>query len=425
MKTRRREGSMVKVKRLLILLNVGMAFLCLTALAILKERVTSSSHSRELVEYHVPLREDLVALRPQVSSTRPISLRKIGNPATLPQPSERDSASLSQPQDSAMFSEFLRVQLVPTSSLKPRASAMLLQSDAQDPVPPWQPYTGMMSRKNPVLILGRQGEIQEQPMDQGCSNKLVLRPVYPRIVIYNRVPKCASATMLRICRSLSQKNEFTFNNMKETGKNHKERAQQRKLANWIFNRSFHGRHFFFKHIPYLNFSRLGYWEPSWINIVRHPVKRLISHYYFKKPLQTLDVCIDTGVCKFQQGKEKIISQISYFCGFSTQCRSNLTSQTFQVAKQVVERAFVVVGLQEDLQSTLLVLEHLIPNFFSGASNLNYENWNIQTSKPPTSNRTLAALERRLKVDIEFYHYLQQRFYKQLEEVKGHYRGLKM
>lgn len=90
--TRRREGSMVKVKRLLILLNVGMAFLCLTALAILKERVTSSSHSRELVEYHVPLREDLVALRPQVSSTRPISLRRIGNPATLPQPSEWDSA---------------------------------------------------------------------------------------------------------------------------------------------------------------------------------------------------------------------------------------------------------------------------------------------------------------------------------------------
>ncbi|XP_069992178.1 uncharacterized protein [Penaeus vannamei] len=378
MKTRRREGSMVKVKRLLILLNVGMAFLCLTALAILKERVTSSSHSRELVEYHVPLREDLVALRPQVSSTRPISLRKTGNPATLPQPSGRDSASLSQPQDSAMFSEFepqdpvKSPQFESTSSqLKPRASAMLLQSDAQDPVPPWQPYTGMMSRKNPVLILGRQGEIQEQPMDQGCSNKLVLRPVYPRIVIYNRVPKCASATMLRICR------------------------------------------------------RLGYWEPSWINIVRHPVKRLISHYYFKKPLQTLDVCIDTGVCKFQQGKEKIISQICYFCGFSTQCRSNLTSQTFQVAKQVVERAFVVVGLQEDLQSTLLVLEHLIPNFFSGASNLNYENWNIQTSKPPTSNRTLAALERRLKVDIEFYHYLQQRFYKQLEEVKGHYRGLKM
>nr|XP_027238915.1 uncharacterized protein LOC113829935 [Penaeus vannamei] len=200
---------MVKVKRLLILLNVGMAFLCLTALAILKERVTSSSHSRELVEYHVPLREDLVALRPQVSSTRPISLRKIGNPATLPQPSERDSASLSQPQDSAMFSEFepqdpvKSPQFESTSSqLKPRASAMLLQSDAQDPVPPWQPYTGMMSRKNPVLILGRQGEIQEQPMDQGCSNKLVLRPVYPRIVIYNRVPKCASATMLRICRRL-------------------------------------------------------------------------------------------------------------------------------------------------------------------------------------------------------------------------------
>lgn len=135
--TRRREGSMVKVKRLLILLNVGMAFLCLTALAILKERVTSSSHSRELVEYHVPLREDLVALRPQVSSTRPISLRRIGNPATLPQPSERDSASLSQPQDSAMFSEFepqdpvKSPQFESTSSqLKPRDSATLSERDS-------------------------------------------------------------------------------------------------------------------------------------------------------------------------------------------------------------------------------------------------------------------------------------------------------
>ncbi|XP_037790495.1 uronyl 2-sulfotransferase-like [Penaeus monodon] len=275
------------------------------------------------------------------------------------------------------------------------------------------------------MILGRQGEVREQPMQQRYRDKLILRPVYPRIVIYNRVPKCASATMLRICRSLSQKNGFTFNNMKETGRSHKERAQQKRLASWIFNRPLHGRHFFFKHMPYLNFSGLGYWEPRWINIVRHPVKRLISHYYFKRPLQTLDVCIQTGVCKFERGKERIVSQICYFCGFNTQCRSRLTSQTFQVAKQVVEKVFVVVGLQEDLQSTLLVLEHLIPNFFSGASKLNYENWNIQATKPSTSNRTLAALERKLKVDIEFYYYLQQRFYKQLEEVKRHYRGFKM
>ncbi|XP_063589350.1 uronyl 2-sulfotransferase-like [Penaeus indicus] len=413
---------MVKVKRLLVPLKVGMAFLCLMALAVLKEKVTSSSHSQVLdVEDHVTERDDLAALRLEDDSTLPFSLLKTGNSVTLPPLSGWDSATFSKPQDLAMVSRFESHDPAQSPQFESHYPAKSTQFEPQDTtkstqfefprsevqasVPSWQPYGGLAPRGNPAMTPGRR--------------ELILRPVYPRIVIYNRVPKCASATMLRICGSLSQKNGFTFNNMKVTGSSHKERAQQKKLANWIFNRPLHGRHFFFKHITYLNFSRLGYWEPRWINIVRHPVKRLISHYYFKKPLQTLDVCINTGVCKFERGKERIISQICYFCGYNTQCRSKLTSQTFQMAKQVVEKVFVVVGLQEDLHNTLLVLEHLIPNFFSGASTLNYENWNIQTSKPSTSNRTLAVLERKLKVDLDFYHYLQQRFYKQLEEVKKH------
>ena len=39
------------------------------------------------------------------------------------------------------------------------------------------------------------------------------------------------------------------------------------------------------------------------------------------------------------------------------------------AKRAVEQHYAVVGILEDLNSTLTVLEHYVPRFFSGASNV--------------------------------------------------------
>ncbi|XP_042892374.1 heparan sulfate 2-O-sulfotransferase 1-like, partial [Penaeus japonicus] len=282
---------MVKVKHFLVLLNVGMAVVCLVALGVLQEKFSRPLYRRHFANYSLSEHKALGVLQMQDSATLPFSVLKPRNLTVFSQSTPQDLTKLHQ----------------------------LPETKLDDLSPSEQPYAGSTPRKTLKKILGHYTKVQEEPRQLGHINNLVVSPIFPRIVIYNRVPKCASATMLRICRSLSQINEFTFNDMKVKGLSHSELSQQKDLADWIFNRTFDVRHFFFKHIPYLNFTRFGYWEPTWINIVRHPVKRLISHYYYKGPLQTLDTCIETGVCHFKRGKEKTILQMCYFCGYSSNC----------------------------------------------------------------------------------------------------------
>jgi len=47
----------------------------------------------------------------------------------------------------------------------------------------------------------------------------------------------------------------------------------------------------------------------------------------------------------------------------------LNTRVLQKAKQVVEKEFVVVGIQEQLDDTLLDLQHLIPTIFAGVTEM--------------------------------------------------------
>ncbi|XP_063588962.1 uncharacterized protein LOC134766136 [Penaeus indicus] len=460
--------KMEKLRYLFILLTVGVAILCFFPLIlsfIVRDKIDCLPFVRDMVRLSLP--------NPEESDL--LSQSKSQDPATLLQSRPQDLAMFSQikpedpavlplsaPQDTPMSSQSAPQDPEMLSQSRPEEPAILLQSAPQDPSTPFQsrpqdPATLSQPKPEELAVLPPsapqdpakypqstsqdlampsgsrapslnrtvrfsepQSEFLGQPI-QGHDNNLLLKPVHPHVVIYNRVPKCASATMLRICLGLSKSNKFSFNNMRNLGK-HKTKADQVKLAKWIFGRSFTSRHFFFEHMSYFNFSRVGFWEPTWINVVRHPVKRYISHYYFKGPKQTLDVCIGTGKCDFKHGKNRIPAQISYFIGYNPISKLKLNARALQMAKQVVERVFVVIGIQEELDNTLLVLQHLLPNFFGGATELEYKNWNIQASKPPTSNKTLAVLQRWLKVDIEFYEYLKQRFHKQLERITEELRN---
>ena len=46
-----------------------------------------------------------------------------------------------------------------------------------------------------------------------------------------------------------------------------------------------------------------------------------------------------------------------------------TKEALDRAKANVVKSYLVVGLQEELTNTVLVLEHLLPEFFKGASQL--------------------------------------------------------
>lgn len=414
--------KMETTRALFILLTMGVATLCFFPLIltfILRDSFARLPLVRDLVRPYNPKPEEFMTaaqdpatlIQPKPEDFAMHSPSAPQDPATILQSDHQDPATLPQykPEEPVLF----------TPSSVPKDPAKYPESRFQDLTIPSEPHAASLTNTS-VRLLEQRSEFLEQPT-QGNDNNLHLKPVDPHVIIYNRVPKCASATMLRICLGLSERNNFSFNNMRDLGR-HDSREDQEKLGKWIFQRSLASRHFFFEHMTYINFTSLGFWEPSWINVVRHPVNRYISHYYYKRPNQTLDVCIRTGKCDFQYGENKIPSQISYFFGYTPKWKLKLNTRVLQRAKQVVEKEFVVVGIQEQLDDTLLVLQHLIPNIFAGVTEMEYKNWNIQASKPPTSNKTLSILQRWLRIDIEFYDYLKQRFHKQLEKVKEQLRN---
>ena len=58
------------------------------------------------------------------------------------------------------------------------------------------------------------------------------------------------------------------------------------------------------------------------------------------------------------------SNISYYSGFNTEV-------AMRKAMENVEKHYAVVGVLEDLNKTLTVLEHYIPRFFKGAKDVYY------------------------------------------------------
>ncbi|XP_030756677.1 heparan sulfate 2-O-sulfotransferase pipe-like [Sitophilus oryzae] len=100
------------------------------------------------------------------------------------------------------------------------------------------------------------------------------------IVFFNRVPKVGSQTLMELLRRLSIRNEFGF---------HQDRVQrvetirlapedQAVLSGLVS--SYEPPSVYIKHVCFTNVSSFGLPEPIYINLVRDPVERVISWYYY-------------------------------------------------------------------------------------------------------------------------------------------------
>ena len=67
------------------------------------------------------------------------------------------------------------------------------------------------------------------------------------------------------------------------------------------------------------------------------------------------------------------SQITWFCGSSLSCRALADPTALATALTVLERDFVVVGVLEEMEKTMVVLECLLPDYMKGLNSLWKEN----------------------------------------------------
>jgi len=150
------------------------------------------------------------------------------------------------------------------------------------------------------------------------------------VVIYNRIPKTASTAFMRLPYELCERNGFHVLLVNNSRPQHvftlkDEREFAKNVSLWREKRPalYHG------HFAYVDFPRLGINDvkPVYINIVREPLERLVSYYYFLRygddflvnkvrsrmgDTVTFDECVERG------GRDcdpkRLWLQIPWFCG---------------------------------------------------------------------------------------------------------------
>ncbi|XP_075160330.1 uronyl 2-sulfotransferase homolog pip-like [Haematobia irritans] len=208
---------------------------------------------------------------------------------------------------------------------------------------------------------------------------------------------------------------------------------------------------FVSHVNFMNFTDYEEPRPIYMNMVRDPVERIISWYYYirapwvfvpkrlknNKPMPNpkwanteFDQCVlsKDKACTYIEGSgfERTGDhrrQTLFFCGHNEhKCMPFNTRLPLELAKRTVEKEYAVVGTWEDTNVTLTVFENYIPRYFMGASKLYYmdlhaDHKNSNPMKPHISEEIKNMVRRNFTREIEFYQFCRQRLHKQYFALK--------
>ena len=237
-------------------------------------------------------------------------------------------------------------------------------------------------------------------------------------IIYNRVPKCGSTTVHSLLEKLAFRNKYTFIiSIQETGQSIMQADEQRMLADDLFTKN--TPWIFTRHMHVLNFTRFGTENaPKFINVIRDPVERKKSEFYYANPLKqemSFDECVEKNMSSCIHS-----CMMGFFCGYHEYCSPRRPWHTLNIAKQNVLKYYGVVGIMEDMNSFFQMLEFHYPQMFSGALAM-YRNStarNVNTKFPNSvKESTRLRLKELLMAEYDFYGFVKQRLH-EAKQVAG-------
>lgn len=143
-------------------------------------------------------------------------------------------------------------------------------------------------------------------------------------------------------------------------------------------------------------------------------------------LKDFDTCVLEGndpECTFAEGDMTDgigdhRRQMVWFCGHDKECRPFNTQGALERSIHSVETQYSVVGLLEDMKTTIAVLEKYIPRFFAGASEIYFNDMvefreiNKNKFKPPVSDEVKKLLRKNFTREYDFYEFCKKRLYTQ-------------
>ncbi|XP_076367957.1 uronyl 2-sulfotransferase-like isoform X2 [Tachypleus tridentatus] len=254
-------------------------------------------------------------------------------------------------------------------------------------------------------------------------------------LVYNRAPKCGSTTLYNMMRKLSIELGYRHINSKVYDKKMVNESEQRRFVKKVKRAP--SPCSFDRHVFFINFLKFGEKSPLFINVIRDPVERIISSYFYRrvaakrrtnreKPSQywmnkNFEQCVLTSdpECTYIDGQIYSVLLLPYFCGQDQKCLIHNHPWALEQAKQNIEKFYPVVGVLEEMNVTLLVLEEMLPRFFNGALKL-YHNLGIRrnqnTRKEHVSEEVKAILRANLTTEYDLFHFVQHRLHQQLRDI---------
>uniref|UniRef100_A0A0K0DYH7 Heparan sulfate 2-O-sulfotransferase n=1 Tax=Strongyloides stercoralis TaxID=6248 RepID=A0A0K0DYH7_STRER len=232
-------------------------------------------------------------------------------------------------------------------------------------------------------LYGRMSQIEDNEKFRQIEMSEILRKDFEQLVIYNRIPKTGSTTLTNaIGYDLCKINNFYSIHLNMT----KNRYMMNLIDQGTFVRNISKWKdrlpaFYHGHVAFIDFTKFGYSNPIYINMIREPLDRLLSHYYFLRygdnyrvglkrsragNNETFDDCIKRkgNDCDIKN----IWLQIPYFCGSHSFCSEPGNNFALKTAKKNFLNYYLIVGTTNKLEQLIELLEYLVPRFFKGAYN---------------------------------------------------------
>uniref|UniRef100_A0AAZ1X7R2 Heparan sulfate 2-O-sulfotransferase 1 n=1 Tax=Oreochromis aureus TaxID=47969 RepID=A0AAZ1X7R2_OREAU len=235
------------------------------------------------------------------------------------------------------------------------------------------------------------------------------------VIIYNRVPKTASTSFTNIAYDLCGKNRFHVLHINTT-KNNPVMSLQDQVR-------------FVRNVTSWREMKPGFYHgPSFPVIPLISRLRLVSYYYFLRfgddyrpglrrrkqgDKKTFDECVSSGGSDC--APEKLWLQIPFFCGHHSECWNAGSRWALEQAKYNLVNEYLLVGVTEELEDFIMILEAALPRFFKGATDLyrsgKKSHLRKTTEKKPPTKETIAKLQQSniWKIENEFYEFALEQF----------------
>ncbi|KAL9955262.1 hypothetical protein ACROYT_G036560 [Oculina patagonica] len=275
------------------------------------------------------------------------------------------------------------------------------------------------SEKKQRSKLGRNGILK---FDTICCEALD-----PKVLLYNRIFKTGSSTTESVITNSSSSMNYAYKigtteDWYDEGKSHPYpgliiRKANKKLIK--YPRMAFVAHFYFRRN--LNLPQTH----TYINQVRDPVRRLVSHYHYmrssNRPAYRIKEFRASG--ELNESLEKCFRRqhkgcqnnvmTRFFCGRHFYCRRG-NGHALHKAMNNIRRYYATVGLLEHYGVYLQILHKRLPKFFPKVSNqdIGKFKYNPKYSFDDVSQELIGAITRANWADVKLYSFVKKRFWQQ-------------